>query len=213
MAEIVSLHGDEHQQVQRLLPWYATGKLEAAEVGMVERHLQACPTCGADLAAEQDLVRYVAQQGFDADMGWRSLRQRIAPRSHRDDQTRPAAQTRRCPRTWRKWGWFLGGQAALLAAALVLVAGVVAPRAEYHTLSDRPAVPSGNVIVMFRPNLREADLRGVLTANRARIVDGPNAAGAYALSVPKAQRDVIIGRLRAGSAVVLAQPIDLGAGS
>lgn len=211
MADIVSLHGDEHQQVQCLLPWYATGRLDPGEAGLVEQHLRDCGVCRADLATERELARCVARHGFDAAMGWRSLRRRIAPRPARPRRTGIAATVRH----WLDWpmklGWFLAAP-AVVGLLFVIVALPAPHRAEYHTLGDRASPTGGNVIVLFRPETSEADMRRLLNADHARIVDGPNAAGAYVLAVPQPQREAILNQLRATPAILLAQPIDLAAG-
>ena len=45
------------------------------------------------------------------------------------------------------------------------------------------------MIVIFRPDVTEAELRGTLSGHDARIVDGPSASGAFALRVPDDRRD------------------------
>jgi len=209
MADIVPLHGDEHLQIQRLLPWYVTGRLAQEEAGAVERHLESCPTCRAELAAEQELARCIARNGFDAAAGWQSLRQRISPRS--------AASARGIlarARSWLTWpmklGWFLGAQAAM-AVALFMTVAPPAPRAEYHALSDTSAPAAGNVIVIFRRDTKVDELGATLADSRAHIVNGPTAAGAYVLQVPERDRAAVLGRLMARPAIVLAQPIDQAA--
>jgi hypothetical protein len=67
------------------------------------------------------------------------------------------------------------------------------------------------MMVMFRPNTSEQDLRRILTDADARVVDGPTSAGAYVLVVPTAVRAQTLAKLRAQTEVVLAQPIDAGA--
>jgi hypothetical protein len=96
----------------------------------------------------------------------------------------------------------------------LLLAGVwVAPSlqpARYHALGAAPAPASGNVVVMFRPDTREQDLRRTLNAAHARLVDGPTAADAYLLHVPSAERAAALVRLKGQADVVLAEPIDPG---
>ena len=54
----------------------------------------------------------------------------------------------------------------------------------------------------------EQQMRVVLTANDARLVDGPTAAGAYVLRVEDARRDEALQRLRQSGQIVLAEPIE-----
>ena len=62
--------------------------------------------------------------------------------------------------------------------------------------------------MVFRPDLRESDMRRLLKDSDARLVDGPTAANAYVLRVPEAERTDALARLRGDAAVVLAEPID-----
>jgi hypothetical protein len=105
-----------------------------------------------------------------------------------------------------------------IAASLAVVAGLsgyaLAPReapATYHVLSSAQPPSPGNLIVIFRPDLRESEMRGVLNANHARLVEGPTAADAYVLRVPAAERAAALERLRGDAGVVLAQPLDAAA--
>jgi hypothetical protein len=50
-------------------------------------------------------------------------------------------------------------------------------------------------------------MRTILGAQRARVIDGPTAAGAYVLRLDGRDADEAIDALRQSSQVVLAQPI------
>jgi hypothetical protein len=67
---------------------------------------------------------------------------------------------------------------------------------------------SANVIVMFRPNSSEADLRKLLDSSGATFAGGPTEADAYLLHVPVETRPRALAALRADPNVTLAQPID-----
>ena len=66
-GRIISLHGDLHDDACALLPWYATGRLDAEDVARVEAHLPTCTQCQADLIAERRLQAAVA--GLDEATG------------------------------------------------------------------------------------------------------------------------------------------------
>jgi hypothetical protein len=107
---------------------------------------------------------------------------------------------------------------AAQAAVMVLLLGVVWPRhdqspapaagAHYHALAARPSPRDGNIVVMFRPDVSERDMRAALLADQARLVDGPTAAGAYVVSVPPARRAAVLTTLRRRAGVLMAEPID-----
>ena len=107
-----------------------------------------------------------------------------------------------------KIGWIITAQAAALVAAIVLSGPAERP-ALYRTLGSPPVADAGNVIVIFRPDATERDLRQTLVATGARLTDGPTAAGAYVLRVPRAGRDAALAKLRRQADIVLAQPIDM----
>jgi hypothetical protein len=107
-------------------------------------------------------------------------------------------------------GWGLAGQAALLTLFAVLAGPVLAPKPEFHALGARAASPAGNMVVIFRPDTREATLRADLKAANARIVDGPTEADAYVLAAPAASRDKAVATFRARPEVMLAEPIGEG---
>ena len=64
------------------------------------------------------------------------------------------------------------------------------------------------MIVTFRPDTSEQDLRNTLNESHARLVDGPTAADAYVLHVPAAERAAALVKLRQRANIVLAEPID-----
>ena len=72
----------------------------------------------------------------------------------------------------------------------------------------RPPARPGNVVVVFQPDATEAQIRTVLTATGARLVDGPPGADAYVLSVSPSQREKALATLRASHPVVAAEPVD-----
>ena len=121
--------------------------------------------------------------------------------------------------------WWRGGaanQPSLLrwavAAQLVLIVGLVAllarpdePPAAYHVLGNGAGgTATGNLVVMFQPNTTERELRRILQAQGARMVDGPTVTDAYLLSVPDENRDRALQALRANPAVKLAETLDEG---
>lgn len=211
MGNIIRLSGDPHQEAQHLLPWYANGTLDDAEAATVEAHLAGCAECRADLATERALSVEVASMPIDVEQGWAAMRSRIEAQSRAAPS--PAAPIRPRPASFFRRpvpvGWALTAQ----AAALILMVGATrlpGPTAEplYHALGSAPASAPGNVVVIFRPDTAERDLRVALQESGARLVDGPTASDAYVLRVARADRIAALSRLRSNSHVVLAEPID-----
>lgn len=210
MARIIRLNLDRHREVQTLLPWYVTDQLDAVDLARVEAHLADCAECQAELKLERHLDAGVAGLPLDVEQDWAQLRRRLLATATR--RSRAAAAV---ARAWRRLGrraslgWVLAAQmaAVLVVSALLLPFARPAP---YRALGSAAPAPAGNVMVIFRPDAREQDLRQTLRAADARLVGGPTAADAYVLSVPAAERAAALMRLRGDAAVVLAEPIDPG---
>ncbi|MGI8839247.1 MAG: anti-sigma factor family protein [Caulobacteraceae bacterium] len=213
-GRVVPLRGDEHLEASSLLPWYVTGRLGADERARVEGHLNECAACQAELKSERALRAQIAGLDLGVEGDWAKLRARL-------ERDRRGGGRARLGATARGWSWgarWRGGRLAwALAPALAVVllaAGalfVSVKPARYHTLGAGPAAPAANVVVMFNPRASEADLRRVLEASGARLVDGPTGADAWLVHVPAAARAAALRRLRAQPQIVLAEPVDSGA--
>jgi hypothetical protein len=220
MARIIRLHGDEHGEMLTLLPWYVTGQLDAPEHAQVEEHLNGCAECQAEVRFQRrlgaEIEAGICGLPMDVEQGWQRMRRQLerdqAPPARDGLGARLAAIGPGFGRGWRVGGPWLGWG---LAACMALVAGASAPLssglARYHALGAAPAPAPGNVVVIFRPDTSERDLRQTLIANHARLVDGPTAADAYVLHVPPAERAGALAKLRGRADIVLAEPIDSGA--
>lgn len=219
-GKIVELDASAHQKVQKLLPWLLSESLSGAELALVRKHLGLCQECRDDLAWQRQLRATEPQQQAapDADRAFAALSARLdeAPAPP------PAPLLLRLRRSWTGAGQWprraIVLQGAMIAALLVLL---VAPQswtappvsspapAEFRALSAPPhAAPIGNVMVMFKPETTERELRRILQASGARIVDGPTITDAYVLYLPVAVRDAALAALRREPAVQLAEPLD-----
>jgi hypothetical protein len=204
MADIIRLRSSPHEQTQELLPWYANGTLSAEEVALIDAHLAECAECTAELESERALTLKVASMPIDVEHGWAAL----------DSRLDAAPQTRGLvvPLLRRRvaLGWAVAAQA--IAAALVLTISVSLFRGPadqtYHALGAAPASQPSNIVVLFRPDTTERDMRTALIETNARVVDGPSASGAYMLHVAQASRDDVLKRLRGTRQIVVAEPID-----
>ena len=217
-ATVIPLNTDPHQAVQILLPWYVTGRLDRAEVEAVEAHLAHCARCQAELIWErkmQDAQAALGNGACDVEHGWLQLLQRIEPRRHAAPPLarRPNGQRGEGPAVaflvrWLRW--VLGAQFAIIGALATLLVWPIEPAERYHALGTPGHAASGNVVVRFHPEATERDIRRVLNAAGARLVDGPTVTDAYLLSVPTAHQAAALARLRAQPTVVLAESLDGG---
>jgi hypothetical protein len=205
MADIIRLHGSDHDEVQRLLPWLVNGTLAPEEIEFVEGHVAECAECRSELQIERQLASEIASMPVDIEGSWASIEQRL-------DAERPIIVR---PDVW--WGrkvpaaWAVAGPLAAAAAMALLFINVTPPQPvnpQYHALGAAPVVGSANVVVLFESDSREKDIRAVLDAADARLVDGPTETGAYLLSVDGNKREQALKTLRDSNAIALAQPID-----
>jgi hypothetical protein len=200
-----------HHEAQRLLPWLANGTLEPGEGGWLHGHLDHCAECRRGLQELQALHVAIlasapspAAAAAAAEAGWRRMRSRIAaPLGHAHATAPGTRATRRAPR-WLAWA--LAAQALLVAALGIAWWASRAPPPAYHTLGSAP-LPAGDLLVVFDPRISEAQLRRLLDASDARIVDGPTDAGAYVLSVPDGRAERVRDALRAAPGVTMVESL------
>ena len=64
---------EPHDQAEELLPWYATGQLDAADRALVEKHLASCARCQRQLAAERALIHEFQSLTPEIETGWAQL--------------------------------------------------------------------------------------------------------------------------------------------
>lgn len=181
MGRTIRLHDEKHWALQSLLPGYATGRLSPEERARVEAHLGDCAECREELRLEEILAQ--------------SLKD--LPLQHRPRRCRAARIA-----AWAGW--------AVAASALATVGFVVLPHvpARPRLLGASPSAAPGDLVVVFRPQATESDIRSALQGAGARIVDGPTASDAYVLAAPVARRTAALAKLRASHGVIMAEPVD-----
>lgn len=218
-GSVVQLLPDAHRELQELLPWHASGALDAADALRVEQHLAGCAQCRDEMAFEQRLLALAGAEPSPADadaieQGLARVRRRIddeaatrQPPPRRDAATGMHMR----PGTW--WRWLVAAQFAAivgLSAALLWTA----PRsADYRALAGPAAVPdaaNAQLVVRFRPDATEREMRAALAAASARLVNGPTATDAYLLAVPAGKLPDAVAYLRAHPAVTLAESLEAG---
>lgn len=216
-GQILHLEPDPHAAVQRLLPWYLTGRLQTEEHDAVETHLAQCPECRAELETERQWQLLQPGHGAQVDVedGWARMRARLAGAAAPQAAPMPMPRRRRwLPPRWsaaprlpaRAWA-----APALLSAALA-VAIVVTPRPapvlwEYQTLGA-PAQAGATAVVRFRPDATEAQIRQSLKDSGARLVDGPTVSDAYVVRLPREHYAAALDKLRKEPGVALVEALE-----
>lgn len=201
-ARILTLDSDEHRVVQSLLPWYVNATLDDRERALVDDHLAECARCQADVEFQRHLrlPPDTAAPPGDVDRGWTALRARLEP---------APAGGRPVPRIrWRWTRWLplaMGLQTGLVLALTVLLFGQTG-RADYRTLGASTGA-TANVVIVFRPDATEADIRRALRAVDAGLVGGPTVTDAYLLYVPDPGPQALA-RLRSQPAVARVESLE-----
>ncbi len=206
-----TLENDEHAAAWPLLPWHATGRLAGTDEALVAAHLRHCATCQAELAWQRRLHGAAAQAGQDVPIpDADAALARLLPRLDE-----PVDAERRQPRApgmlAALFAWLRSTPLVPAALAMMLVALFVVrqpdPVTGYRGLGPIPEA-AGNTTVVFRPDTGAGEVRRILAAAGAGAVHGPTAAGAYVLEIAPGQRAAALERLRAESAVLMAEPLD-----
>ncbi|MQA36643.1 zf-HC2 domain-containing protein [Rugamonas aquatica] len=229
-----------HQAVQELLPWFANDQLAPDEAQRVQEHLQTCTQCRQDLEWEREMRTEAASAGdaLPAGVDMERALAKLMPALGPQEQNAPspnasgtshtgaaaiatpvqaAASAPRPVSWWRaaaanQPSWLRWTVAAQWVAIIGLGALLLRPDSDpapYRVLGSAIS-NGGNLVVVFQPNTSERDLRRVLQAQGARVVDGPTVTDAYLLTVPAANRDRALQAMRADPAVKLAEPLDAG---
>ncbi len=219
-GQILHLEPDPHVAVQRLLPWYLTGRLATPEHDAVEAHLAQCPECRAELETERQWQLLQPGHGAQVDVedGWARMRARLggefAPPHGPAARPAPIIPRRRgrllpaWPRTpARTWA-----MPAMLSVALVVAIGyTLRPPpvvvGEYHALSA-PAESGATAVVRFRPDATEAQIRRGLKDSGARLVDGPTVSDAYVVRLPREHYAAALDKLRKEPGVALVEALE-----
>jgi anti-sigma factor RsiW len=219
-GQILHLEPDPHAAVQRLLPWYLTGRLETTEHDAVEAHLAQCAECRAELETERQWQLLQPGHGAQVDVedGWARMRARLGGESVSSPSPALPAVARR-QRIWARPAWRVPAHLpspawaapALLSVALVVAIGFtlspVPALGEYHALAA-PVETSGTAVVRFRPDATEAQIRHGLKDSGARLVDGPTVSDAYVVRLPREHYAAALDRLRKEPGVALVEALE-----
>jgi hypothetical protein len=187
----------ERDEIEALLPWYVTGRLDPRERRRVERYMEAHPEMGAHLALarEESEVTVAANEAIPAPSphALDRLRRSVAATPRR----RPAgALFAQLSETFRDWLAGLAppqfALATALAALLILaqavaIGALVLERAgapAYQTAGGGKSAEKGiELLVGFSKTATIGDIDALLKQIDATVIDGPKA-GLYRLRLP-----------------------------
>jgi len=179
---------------------YATGALPADEQRRAELHIAGCEECRAELETIRRMHERL-RNAYEAEPG-------PSARVRREVMARIARAASPSSR------WSLPAWAQIAAIVLIVLQGgalirTMSSRAPASQVESRTVAQMTRLRVVFAPTATEAQMRALLESIGARIVDGPDAAGAYRIEVsgdPKRVADAL-GAARARGDVL--QSIDV----
>lgn len=198
--------GQHCARAWELMPWVLQDSAPPEQGEWLTRHVAQCESCSAEFARQSRLrcaLSLPTDIPVDVDVGWNHLLERL------DDPAREAS-----PR--RLWS---GNRLAIALAAAVMVQAIAIgalgirlwsdPPAPYRTLSQPARVePVGAIRVVPSNSMTVSDWNSLLHNLDLRVVDGPNAVGAYTV-VPKespARTTQLVRELRSSRSIRLAEP-------
>jgi hypothetical protein len=212
------------EEAARLLPWYVAGRLAAADVERVTRHLERCAICRDDVVHERQvrlLMKSDARVEYAPQAGLARTLARIDELGRETPDPEPAFDDP-IPVSARRVGAVQWLSAAVVVQAIglgVLGASLfhrstpdpTSPR--FETLSSSPVsiAPGPHIRAVFTPTMTLAELKSLLATGGLTIVRGPSEAGAYTLASTgphgtSSGIDAAIAALRTDSRVLFVEP-------
>ena len=215
-GRVVEFTPSPHQIAFELLPWLVNGTLSEAESAQVEQHIAGCAACRRERDWLQQLSgAYVESDTLvDVEQALARLEPRLALENPPEPRPVRPAQISSTVDWLRKLvaveGNWLRLAFAMQLGVIIALGWALAVREPpaYRTLGSG-ARAQGSIVVVFDPATRERDLRRILTAAGARVVDGPTATNGYMLDVGDGSGAIAraLKVLRAERSVILAQPL------
>ena len=151
---------NSHRHCQELLPWFANGSLNAADMTFCESHLRGCEACREDLDTITGQMQVLNREAREP--------LRLSP-----DRLLASLGARRVPR------WPAALAAAFLLGVTALLTQGVSQRNAYQLLSTPAA---GHFLqVAFVPSASEGDIRRFVLSSGGSLEGNPTAAGIYRL--------------------------------
>lgn len=211
-------------EAARLLPWFVTARLSAADGERVTRHLEHCGICRADLAEQRSLrttlkaegpIEYAPQAGLAKALARIDELTREAPPVAAVEAFAGMTPAWRRPAVAR---WLIAAVVVQAVGLGVLGAALLArptgDAARYQTLSAAaPATVDGGprIRAVFAPSTTLAELGTLFARQRLRVIAGPTEAGVFTLAASDAPLDrarlqARLAELRADARVLFAEP-------
>lgn len=219
---------DTHEYCWNMLPWFVTGRLSGEDTQRIERHLESCAACRAELAEQRELCMHIrrdepvllAPQG-----SLQKMMARIDANASTNDASPeesasdlPAAIPTRPRRSYRWLAIAAALQAVTIAFLLTMVLrqtthDMTAPRFSTLTTGSTAIDSAASLRVVFKPDTQAAAMQSLLRSVNAQVMAGPTEAGVYTLRLTTAadEREVsrALSQVRADKSVIFAERVSI----
>lgn len=198
-------NGEEHREVDLLLPWYVNRTLERHERSRVERHLAVCALCQKEVETLQQLQSAVILSSEEIPAPSPAGLERVLARIEADERSKKVQQAVWWAELWDRLratvlppplpAWRLVPVVAtvLIVVQFAAIVGLVGREylgpVSYRTLARPPeGIPSRSprIVVVFQEGAPESAIRETLLVLQGNIVGGPTHQGAYTIEIRRA---------------------------
>lgn len=212
-----------------LLPWHVEDALSPLQTAMVEKHLQNCTICAADLERERrvrELIRAHNVLEYTPELGLQKLLARIEEQTNVGETATPDSTPLEKPHrskraVWRSPLHWLTAAVVVQAVCLGVLAfehwqaAPSAMQSGYTTLtSSSPALPAGRgqIRAVFKPEATVAELKSLLDMAGVGLIAGPSNSGIYTLALKNSPDSTVsmndkLVILRQSPQVIFAEPV------
>lgn len=210
-----ALTNDEREEIEMLLPWFVTGKLDAADRAKVEAAIAIDPSLRrqVDLARDELDVTFAANEAvalprsLSVESGMKAVAANTSLGARqtaggfldkvRDFFTAPTAGAVK---------WAMAAAAAIILVQAVTIGSLV-PRQGFEVASGGGASGGTTAIVKFVDGARAQDIAAELAKRGMVIVDGPKPGGTFIVrlspdKLSASDRAAKISELRGASSIV-----------
>ncbi len=193
------MSSERYEEMREKIPLYLNGRLSGEEARELERFIQQYPEATDemnDFVEIRDCLKDTSEMELpDQEIVFQRVMERVHKEESRYmDERRPLFERIREFLTTPFLPW-----AVAVAQLLIIVFLVIPPYMEtrYSTLTS-PASSTDEVHlnIVFNPDARESDIRGLLNSIGGTIVSGPDENGLYVIRVDAGRLDEILKTLR-----------------
>jgi hypothetical protein len=185
-------HISEREEIEMLLPWYVTGKLDAADTARVESFLAQHPDMLSQLAviAEEQTVTVEDNEAIRPRLASagaivaRTQAPGSAVRAWWDGMVESVKELFRTP-TPGAVRWAAAAAAVIICLQTAALGTLLMQDTGGYQIASRPGIGGEHApvaLIAFTDRASMADIARVLAENRLRVVDGPLPGGFFSVS-------------------------------